>query len=72
MTEKEKPVDINCYALEVITKARLAELRADAARWVLLASLGPPQRSVWSALGSVFLRAGRRSSRRDVVSPRPA
>lgn len=30
-------MDINCYALEVITKARLAELRADAARHALVA-----------------------------------
>ena len=29
-------MDTNCYALEVITKARLAELRADAARNVAL------------------------------------
>jgi hypothetical protein len=65
-------VDINCYALEVITKARLAELRADAARYTLLASLRTPQTSVWTALGSALLRAGRRSSRRRVVNPRPA
>jgi hypothetical protein len=63
---------MNCYALELITKARLAELRADAARYTLLASLRTPQTSVWAALGSVLLRAGRRSSRRGIVSPRPA
>lgn len=65
-------MDINCYALEVITKARLAELRADAARYTLLASLRAPQPSVWTALGSAFLRAWRRISRRGIVNPRPA
>ena len=65
-------MDINLYALEVITKSRLAELRADAARHVLVASLRTPQPSVWTALGSAFLRAGRRISRRGIVNPRPA
>jgi hypothetical protein len=65
-------VDINCYALEVITKTRLAELRADAARYAVLASLRTSQPSAWTALGSALLRAGRRISRRGIVSPRPA
>ena len=65
-------MDLNCYALEVITKTRLAELRADAARYTVLASLRMPQPSVWTALGSALLRAGRRISRRGIVSPRPA
>jgi hypothetical protein len=65
-------VDINCYALEVITKARLAELRASAAHYTLLESLRTPQPSIWSALGSALLRAGRRNSRRGAASPRPA
>lgn len=65
-------MDINCYALEVIAKARLAELRDDAARYTVLASLRTPQPSVWTALGSALLWAWRRSSRRRIVSPRPA
>ena len=65
-------MDINCYALEVIAKARLSELRADAARYTLLASLRAPQPSIWTALGSALRRAGRRRSRRGVASPRPA
>jgi len=65
-------VDLNCYALEVITKARLAELRADAARRVVLASLRPPQRSVWTALRCALLRRGCRTGGRGIVSPRPA
>ncbi len=65
-------MDINCYALELITKARLAELRANAARYTLLASLRTPRPSIWTALGSALLRIGRRSSRRGVASPRPA
>jgi hypothetical protein len=63
---------ISCYALEVITKTRLAELRADAARRVLLASLRTPQPSVWAALRSALHRAGRRANGREIVSPRPA
>ena len=65
-------MDINCYALEVISKARLTELRADAARRVLLASLRPPQRSVWTALRCALQRRGCRTSGREIVSPRPA
>ena len=63
---------MNCYALEVITKTRLAELRAEAARRAVLASLRPPQQSVWAALRCALQRAGRRISRRGMVSPRPA
>jgi len=65
-------VDSNWYALERITRARLAELRADAARRVVLASLRAPQPSVWAVLGSALLRVGRRVSRRRIVSPRTA
>ena len=31
-------MDINCYAIEVLAKSRLAELRVDAARYAALAS----------------------------------
>ena len=55
-------MDINLYALEVMTKARLADLRADAARRVLLASLRSPQRSVWATLRCALQRGGRRTS----------
>ncbi|MBI1727359.1 MAG: hypothetical protein HYR50_08820 [Candidatus Rokubacteria bacterium] len=65
-------MDINLYALEVITKARLAELHADAARRVVLASLRPPQRSVWTALRCALQRGGCRTSGRKIASPRPA
>ena len=57
-------MDINCYALEVITKSRLAQLRADAARYRLLASLRTPQPGVWAALRSALHRTGRRTSNR--------
>ena len=65
-------MDINLYALEVITKARLADLRTDAARRVLLALLRPPQRSVWAALRCALQRRGGRTGGRGIVSPRPA
>jgi hypothetical protein len=64
-------MDLNCYALEVITKARLAELRADAARRVVLASLRAPQRSVWTALRCALQRRRCRTSGGGMVSPRP-
>lgn len=63
---------IDCYALEVIAKTRLAELRADAARRVVLASLRTPRPGVWAALRSALQRVGRRTSGREIVSPRPA
>ena len=49
-------MDINLYALEMMTKARLADLRADAARRVLLASLRSSQRSVWATLRCALQR----------------
>jgi hypothetical protein len=63
---------INSYALEVITKTRLADLRADAAQRALLGSLSTPQPGVWAALRSALHRVGRRTSGREIVSPRPA
>jgi len=65
-------MEIDCYALEVITKTKLAELRADAARRVLLASLDALRPGVWVALRSALHRVGRRTSGREIVSPRPA
>jgi hypothetical protein len=63
---------INAYALEVMTKTKLADLRADAARHVLLASLGKPRRSVWVAVSSMLHRDVRRANGRKIVSARPA
>jgi hypothetical protein len=39
---------ISCYALEVMTKTKLAELRADAARYRALASLRTPRPGAWA------------------------
>ena len=63
---------INEYVLEVMTKTRLAELRADAARYRVLASLRAPRPGVWAALRSMLHRDGGRASGRKIVSPRPA
>jgi hypothetical protein len=63
---------IDCYTLEVMTKTKLAELRADAARRVVLASLRAPRPGVWAALRSMLHREGRGSGGREIVSPRPA
>jgi hypothetical protein len=63
---------INSYALEVMTKTRLAELRADAARYVLVASLRTHRPSVWAALRAMLRLDRRRTSGRKLVSPRPA
>jgi hypothetical protein len=62
----------DCYVLEVMAKTRLAELRADAARYRVLASLRAPRPGVWAALRSVLHREGRGSSGRKIVSPRHA
>jgi len=63
---------INSYALEVMAKTRLAELRADAARHRTVASLRAPRPGVWAAFRSILHREGRRSSGRKIVSPRHA
>ena len=63
---------INEYVMEVMTKTKLAELRADAARYVLLASLRVPRPSAWAALKSAVQGAGRGTGGRKIVSPRHA
>jgi hypothetical protein len=63
---------IDCYTLDVMAKTKLAELRADAARRVVLASLRAPRPSVWAALRSKLYREGRRTGGPEIVSPRPA
>ena len=63
---------INEYALEVMTRSRLETLRADATRYVLLASLRAPRPSAWTTLKSALQRAGRGTGGRKVASPRPA
>jgi len=65
-------VDTDMYALEVITKSRLAELRANAARYALLESMRVPRRSAWAVLRSALPWTGRRRGRRGIVSPRHA
>ena len=62
----------NDYVLEVMTRTRLADLRAAAARHVLLASLRAPRPSVWAALKSALQGAGRGTGGRKIVSPRHA
>lgn len=63
---------INEYLLEVMTKTKLDELRADAARQRVLESLGTHRSSVWAALGSMLHRGGPRSSGRKIAAPRHA
>jgi hypothetical protein len=63
---------IDCYTLEVMTKAKLAELRADATHYRLLASLRAPRPGIWAALGSLLHREGRRSNARKIAGPRHA
>jgi hypothetical protein len=65
-------VDTNIYALEVMAKSRLAELRAVAARQALLESAGNPRRSVWAVLKSTLPWTGRTRGGRRIVSPRHA
>jgi hypothetical protein len=65
-------VDTNIYALEVMAKSRLADLRAAAARRALLESAGNPWRSVWAVLMSALPWTGRTRGGRRIVSPRHA
>ena len=63
---------VSCYTLEEMAKTRLAELRADATRYRVLASLRAPRPGVWAALTSMLHRDGGRASGRKIASPRPA
>ena len=63
-------MDINTYALDVITKSRLADLRASAARHMLLESIRVPRRGAWAVLRSALQWTGR--TRRPIVKPRHA
>jgi hypothetical protein len=60
------------YVLERITASRLTELRADAARYVALASVRAGRPGVWATVRGVLLRAGRVFARRGTVRPRHA
>lgn len=65
-------MDINCYALEVLAKSRLAELRAEAARHVALAAARERGPGVWATVRWALLRKDRLAGRRGTVRPRPA
>lgn len=62
----------DCYVLEVMAKTKLAELRADATRRRLLASLRAPRPGIWAVLRSWFNGEGRQNIRRKIVRPRHA
>jgi hypothetical protein len=65
-------VDINSYAVEVLAKARLDQLRADAARHAALAAEREPGAGLRSALASLLMRAGRRVGRQGMARARHA
>jgi hypothetical protein len=65
-------MDTNIYALERHVEIRLGQLRSDAARGRLLASLQRRPLGVRAALALALLRMGRRLSRRGLVVPRAA
>ena len=65
-------MDMNTYALERHVEIRLSQLRSDAARGRLLASLQRRPLGVRAALALALLRMGRRLSRRGLVTPRTA
>ncbi len=66
-------MDGDCYLLERLVQARLSDLRADAARRAVLASLGRPRGR--TALGLGLIRIGRwllgaqRPARRGAGAP---
>jgi hypothetical protein len=63
-------MDLNCYAIEKLIEARLAELRAASARSALFESLRPKGHGARVALGEVLVRAGRWLLRDDAVVER--
>lgn len=65
-------MDINCYAVEALTKLRLSELRAEAARYAALAAARESGPGVWATVKSTLLRTGRRVGLRGAVGPRHA
>jgi uncharacterized protein involved in type VI secretion and phage assembly len=65
-------MSLDPYVLERITKARLDELRADAARYAALASVRAIDPGVWASIKGALLGAGRLFGRRGAIRPRPA
>ncbi len=65
-------MDMNDYALGRFVEIRLEQLRAEAARSRLLASLRRRPQGLRSALAMALDWAGRRLSRRGLVAPRTA
>ena len=63
---------VNTYVLEVMMRSRLAELRAEAARYRALAELRSARPGFWAALRALLHRNGARESGRKIASPRPA
>ena len=65
-------MDMNDYALGRFVEIRLEQLRAEAARSRLLASLRRRPQGLRSALAMALDWAGRRLTRRGLVAPRTA
>ena len=65
-------MNLNTYALERYVEIRLRQLRSDAARGRLVASLQRRPLGLRAALALALLRMGRRLSRRGLVVPRAA
>jgi len=65
-------MNFDCYTLEVVARTKLAELRVDAARSRVLASLGTPRPGVWAAVRSWLHREGQGNNGRKIARPRHA
>jgi hypothetical protein len=65
-------MDINTYAIERYVESRLAQLRSDAARCRLVASLQKRSVGPRPLLALALLRMGRRLSGRGAAVPRAA
>jgi hypothetical protein len=53
-------MDMNLYVLEIVTRERLAEMRAAAERSHRIGAAGPASHPLRVALGHVLIRIGRR------------
>jgi hypothetical protein len=63
---------VDTYVIERLVENRLAEARAQSAKYALLASLRPQRRSLLAVVGLALIRVGRRLGGRHPVRRRDA
>ena len=61
---------VDTYVMERMVENRLAEARAQSAKYALLASLRPSRRGLLAVVGLTLIRVGRSIGGRHTVRPR--